>query len=272
MLLVGREVPKINGSAGGFIALVVCLSVLIVGLFVAVFILLRDYEPTDEERSVRRQLSQRRREQQQSDPSSPFTYTSSSTAPVTLAQKIGGIFGMGTATNENSGGRKTKKGGKRGRGWVQASGDEWGTQNEVQTRSLSGLQTPKDVRDVHGIRLSDRSMANDGGPFDHPSQPLHPSYSSNSSVQELYIPFVSSSTMPPLHIVTTLSPHSPSSPSLLSTSSAARALSGSPEPYATGPADNDLRPDGERQLSAESGGSISTRTSHTGTKFIESLE
>jgi len=277
MILATRELPKINGSSGGFIAIVVCLSVLVVGLFAAVFILLRDHEPTDEERAVRRQLSRRRREQQ--DSLSPFTYASSSTTPLTLTQKIGSMFGKGTTTDQSDGGNKTKK---SGQGWVQASGDEWETnidgENEMRTRSLSSQQTPRDVGGFHGIRLTDRSIARDGGSVDLPFQPPQPPYiqsNSTSSVQDLYNPYAASSTPPPLRtLVTRLQTAdslSLSSPSILSASSAARALSGSPEPYATDSID-DLRPKGERQFSTQSGGSISIRTSHTGTKFVESLE
>lgn len=280
MILAERELPKINGSSGGFIAIVVCLSVLVVGLFAAVFILLRDHEPTDEDRAVRRQLSRRRREQQ--DSSSPFTYTSSSTTPLTLTQKIGRMFGTGATTDQNNGGKKTKNRSKSGQGWVQASGDEWEIgidgENEVQTRSLSSQQTPRDIGEFQGIRLADRSIARDGGSVNFPFQPPQPPYTqsnSTSSVQNLYNPYTASSTPPPLRTpvtrLQTTDSVSPSSPSIISASSAARALSGSPEPYATGSID-DLRPKGERQFSTQSGASISTRTSHTGTKFIESLE
>jgi hypothetical protein len=248
--------------------------VLIVVLFAAVFILLRYYEPTDEERAIRRQASQRRREQQQSDTSSPFIYAQTSITPVTLTQKVAGFFGMGKSADDGARKAKTdgKSGRESGRGWIRASGDEWETDangvHEVQTRSLSGLQTPKDTGEVHGIRLADRSMARDDGSLDRPFQPT---YSSNSSMQDLYSPYASSSAPPPLHTAVTrlqtASSLSPSSSSL-SASYAARTLSGSPEPYATGSAD-DLRPNNGRQFSGES---ISTRTSHTGTKFVESLE
>jgi hypothetical protein len=246
--------------------------VLIVVLFAAVFILLRYYEPTDEDRAIRRQASQRRREQQQLDTSSPFTYAQTSITPVTLTQKVAGFFGMGKSADD--GARKAKTDGKSGRGWIQASGDEWETDangaHEVQTRSLSGLQTPN-TGEVHGIRLADRSMAGDDSPLDRPFQAPQPTYSSNSSMQDLYSPYASSSTPPPLRTAVTrlqtASSLSPSSSSL-SASYAARTLSGSPEPFATGSAD-DLRPNNGRQFSGES---ISTRTSHTGTKFVESLE
>jgi hypothetical protein len=254
----------------GFIALIVCLSVLILGLFVAIFILLRDYEPTDEDRAIRRQLSQRHREQRQSDLS--FTYAASSANPLTLTQKIGGMFGMDTVADQNSGGQQTKKGNKSGHGWIQASGeegDEWDADMDGETEVQTQFQ--KNVGD--GIKLTDRSITKDGSadsPFRPPQLPYAESDSS-SCTQDLYNPYSSFSKPIPLRTaVTRLQTEdslSPSSPSFMSGSSAPRALSGSPEPYATGSVDDLHNP--ERQFS---GGTISTRTSHTGTKFIESLE
>ncbi|KIM87379.1 hypothetical protein PILCRDRAFT_814889 [Piloderma croceum F 1598] len=271
MILAGRELPKINGSSAGFIALIVCLSVLIVGLCTAVFILLRDHSPSDEERAVRRQLSQRRREQTQAE-SSSFTYSSSSIPPVSLARKVGCMFGIGATADEK---KRSKKGGKSGKGWIQA-GSEDESENEVQPRSISGLQKQGDVEEVHSIKLADRSTARDDGPIDPPFRPPQTPYSqtdSTSSVR-LYNPYTPSSTPPPLRTAVTRlrstdSP-SPSSASSLALSSTARVLSGSPEPYAADSID-DIHPPGERHFSTNSGGSISTRTSHTGTKFIESL-
>lgn len=277
MLLAGRELPKINGSSGGFIALVVCLSVLVVGLCAGVFILLRDYSPSDEERAIRRQSSRRRREQQ-SDSSSPFTYAPSSTAPSTLTQKIGGVFRMGATADEKKG-KRSKKGDNSGQGWIEAgSGDEWEPdmdgENEVQTRSLSGPQMQRGIGEVHGIKLADRSK--DGSPVDLPFQLPQMPYSQTDSTSSvlLYNPFTSPSTPPTLRTAVTrlqtADSLSPSSASSLAPSATARALTRSPEPYATSA--EDIYPSGERHFSTQSGGTISTRTSHTGTKFIESLE
>lgn len=239
-------------------------------LCTAVFILLRDHSPSDEERAVRRQLSQRRREQTQPE-SSSFTYSSSSTPPVSLARKVGGIFGIGAAAEEK---KRSKKGGKSGKGWIQA-GSEDESENEVQPRSISGLQKQGDVGE-DSIRLAERSTARVDSPVDSPFRPPQTPYSetdSTSSVR-LYNPYTPSPTPPPLRTAVTRlqstdSP-SPSSVSSLVLSSTARALSGSPEPYAADSI-NDIHPLGERHSSTNSGASISTRTSHTGTKFIESL-
>jgi len=273
MILAGRELPKINGSSGGFIALIVCLGVLIVVLCAAVYILLRDHSPSDQERSVRRQLSRRRREQQQSDLSSPFTYTPSSTGPITLIQRIRGIFGLGATTDESSS-KKSQKRNKGGQGWLQAeSGDEWDGETEVQAQPLSRTEMQKDAGD---IQLTDRSIAKDDDPVDLSFQPPQVPYSETNSTSSvlLYNPFISSSAPRPLRTAVsrlqTADALSPSSASL-APSSTMRALDGSPEPYTTGSLD-DIQPLGERHFSMQSGGSVSTRTSHTGTKFIESLE
>jgi len=270
MILTGRELPKINGSSGGFIALLVCLSVLIVVLCTAVFILLRDHSPSDEERAIRRQLSQRRREQTQTE-SSSYTYPSS-TAPVSLARKVGGMFGIGATADEQ---KRPKKGGKSGKGWIQTGSDDE-SENEVQSRSISGLQKQGSVGEVYSIKLADRSTAREDGPIDPPFRPPQTPYSETDSTSSvpLYNPYTPSSTPPPLRTAVTRlqladSP-SPSSASSLALSSAARALSGSPESYAADSID-DIHPPGERHFSTNSGGSITTRTSHTGTKFIESL-
>jgi len=188
---------------------------------------------------------------------------------------------MGAAADENNG-KRSKKGGRSGKGWIQAgSGDESESDmnggNEVQTRSLSGLQKQKDVGEVHSIRLADRSTTRDDSPVDLSFRPPHAPYSDTDSTSSvlLYNPYTSSSTPPPLRTAVTrlqtADSLSPSSASSLAASPTARALSGSPEPYATGLVD-DIHPPGERHFSIQSGGSISTRTSHTGTKFIESLE
>jgi hypothetical protein len=305
MVLAGRGLPKINGSSAGesiktfllpiyvshkhlltlspgFIALVVCLSVAVVALCTAVYVLLRDHSPSDEERTVRRQICQRRREQEQSESMKSFTYDSSSTPPATLAQKIGSFVGVGPKSNEN-GTTRSKKGGKNGKGWVQAgSGDNWEHvlrgENEVQTRSLSAPRTQKNTGGDHSIRLADRSVAKDGGPVNPPLQPPRLPYSErddqSASSELLYSPFTSSSPPPLRTAVTRLQTQDSFSPSsaTLASSSTVRALTGSPEPYRVGSMDDDIRSPNERHFSIQSGGSVSTRTSHTGTKFIESLE
>lgn len=318
MAIISRETPKINGSSGGeyiysryclivltksqgFIALVVCLSVLVLGLFIAVFILLRDHLPSDEERAVRRQISRRHREQPSST-SNPFIYNSSSTTDAnqeSIGKKIGSMFGM-NADSANSGGKRTKKGVRGGQGWVQAgSGDEWDTDSGgegggAQTRSLgqslSGpsmqKQVGQDRDDIHGIRLADRSssITKDGGPEDLPFTPpildkngpaRYSQVESVSSSQNLVSPNPYPSSLPPsfplrtaptrLQTADSLTPSSPSS--LHST----RLYNASPEPYHVRGGSDDLH-EGHGEARQDSGGSVSIRTFHTGTKFIESLE
>lgn len=306
MILIDRELPKIGGSRGGeqpiqylfgvsfisqnilgFVALIVCMGVLVVGLCAAIFILLRDHEPTDEERAIRRRISQRHREQQSGSPSS-FTYSSFSTSAPTLTQKIWGIFGVGSDdNNKENGGRKINHRNRGGQGWVQAGfGDDWDSDRETHPRALpdSAAQSQRDVGEAHGIRLTDRSISKDGGPVDLPFQLPQPRYSqagSTSSFRSLYdlasYDFdASSSWKPPAsHMAPTrlptsefLTPPSPSSVSVSPSPTPLRATSSGPH-MITGDV---FHTDG-RHFSTQSGsGSVSVRTLHTGTKFIESLE
>jgi hypothetical protein len=292
MILVERDIPNIKGSRGGFIALIVCLSVLVVGICIAVFILLRDHEPTDEERDVRQQLSRRHREQQ-SESSSPFTYNPSSTNPPTLTQKIGGIFGMAADDNNRTSKTRSRSGSHRnraGQGWIQArSGDDWDSDTDretaARTRGLSG-STPqvaqRDVGEAHGIRLTDRLIPRDGIPLDLPFHPPQTRYShvdSNSSIHSLYNSAsydldASSTWKPPASLLapTRLNTSESLAPSSFSVSpSPTPQRAGSPEPYTSGSTDD--VPTDNPHFSTQSGsGSVSVRTFHTGTKFIESLE
>lgn len=296
----------------GFIALVVCLSLLVVGLCVGVYILLRDHLPTDEERAMRRQMSSRRhREQQQSTQldtasTSPLTSNNansmSAASPTSLTQRISGMFGMHPADDHYKK-RRTKKGSRGGQGWVQASsGDEWDLEADsevgpAQTRSLGP-----------SVRLAERSA---GGPVDAPfipPQPIapQPRYAQADSVSSIHdlvnisnrssrtdepygtrSPTPSSSyhasrKSPPGLGLKTAPTRLQTADSLITspTSSDAhgyggehdRAYNASPEPYTRGSQDHA----GGRQIVGEerqdSGGSVSVRTFHTGTKFIESLE
>jgi len=90
-----RETPELNGSSASFLALVISLSLFVVGCCVAIFWLLKYHQPTDEER-VRRnvELTSTRGQDIES-------------APGTLGGKIGKIFGLN----------------KRGE-WVRAAGEE----------------------------------------------------------------------------------------------------------------------------------------------------
>ena len=252
----------------------------------AVFCLLRDHLPSDEERAVRRQISRRHREQGSSS-SNPFLYNSSSTAGSNIRKKIRSMFGMNT---DNAGGSKrTKKGVRGGQGWIQAgSGDDWDTESgaegaEAQTRSIGGMlsgspvqkQVDQDGDDLPGIRLADRSsiLKDDEGPQDLPFTP--PVLDENSPVRYSQIESVASSQnlvssnllrMAPTRLQIPDSPSPSSHDSLHS----ARRYGASPEPYHVRGGSDDLYEShgGGRRDS----GNVSIRTFHTGTKFVESLE
>ncbi|KAJ7141837.1 hypothetical protein C8R43DRAFT_583235 [Mycena crocata] len=114
-----RDAPRIGGSEGGFIALVVGLGVVILGSCVAIFILLRDHSPSDREREARRE--ERRRYPSASETNSNNNYGS-------LSAKLGGMFGLD--------GTKRTKG---GHGWIQASGDAWEADEAERSREMRGL-------------------------------------------------------------------------------------------------------------------------------------
>ncbi|TFL01079.1 hypothetical protein BDV98DRAFT_604871 [Pterulicium gracile] len=111
-----RSMPKINGSSAGFIALVVCLSLVIVGSCVAVYILLRDHEQSDGERSARN-AARKLRDQ----PPSP-TYVYHTSYPSTSAaessiSKFRRLLPFGLGGKLHHGGRR----------WTRAgSSDDWG--------------------------------------------------------------------------------------------------------------------------------------------------
>jgi hypothetical protein len=97
------------------------LSIIFVISCIGVFYLLRNHEPSEDDRAIRRQRS--RRHQQNNDGSS-FNYNASSSP--SWKEKI---FGRGKG---DAGGGKTGKAKRRGGGgWIQAgSGDEWDSGDE----------------------------------------------------------------------------------------------------------------------------------------------
>ncbi|KIY68763.1 hypothetical protein CYLTODRAFT_489489 [Cylindrobasidium torrendii FP15055 ss-10] len=107
--LVQRDsAPRIAGSLGGFIALVVCLCLIIVAACIAIFFLLRTRDPTDSERARRRHAN----EQAHRYPK----------AKETMASKLSRIF----SSNKPSPVLRTAE--KTHQGWVRASQrDEWDT-------------------------------------------------------------------------------------------------------------------------------------------------
>ncbi|KAJ6598654.1 hypothetical protein B0H10DRAFT_1959307 [Mycena sp. CBHHK59/15] len=111
-----RDSPKIGGSEGGFIGLVVGLAVIIFVSCVAIYILLRDHSPSERDRETRRQQSRYASD----SPSAPLK----NGAP--WSAKLGGIAA------------KVKLG-RGGHGWIQASGDAWEADEVERSREMSGL-------------------------------------------------------------------------------------------------------------------------------------
>ncbi|KAJ7938215.1 hypothetical protein B0H13DRAFT_2301780 [Mycena leptocephala] len=117
-----RDAPRIGGSQGGFIGLVVGLAIIILVSCVAIYILLRDHSPSDRQREVRRQDSRY--------PSESSNTPLKSRLP--WSEKLGGIFGRGAPSKRTS---------KSGHGWIQASGDAWEADEAERrgSREMTGL-------------------------------------------------------------------------------------------------------------------------------------
>ncbi|KAJ7145918.1 hypothetical protein C8R44DRAFT_845263 [Mycena epipterygia] len=121
-----RDAPRIAGSEAGFIGLVVGLIVFILGSCVAIYILLRDHEPSPHDREARRHAQD-----------TPARYPSAPNGRAPWSAKLAAMLPFNTP----SGGTKTRKG---GHGWIQASGDAWEA-DEVdrgRSREMSGLDAP----------------------------------------------------------------------------------------------------------------------------------
>ncbi|EGN96305.1 hypothetical protein SERLA73DRAFT_185993 [Serpula lacrymans var. lacrymans S7.3] len=247
---VRREVPKLDGSQGGFIALVVALSIIIVISCTAVFFLLRNHEPTEQERTIRRERSHRYREEPE------FSTT------VPLREKIGNMFSF---WNKKGVGRGLYSRRPTGRGWVQTgSGDEWEPESDHEDDAEIA---PYPGRRTHHFGNDDSSPSSDHRMVDSPfrSPPsdsgLHP-YITGSYVD----PFSKESPRPNFSptesdIDRSRSP-ALSSPGSLSASHVTSAV-----------LHESSLEDGihhnQRQFTAQSGTSV--RTFEGGTKFIESL-
>ncbi|KZT11132.1 uncharacterized protein LAESUDRAFT_754822 [Laetiporus sulphureus 93-53] len=109
------NIPEIDGSAAGFIILVVALAVIVLVCCIAVFFLLRDHSPTPYERQLRRAQSLQRRQ---------YAPSTNSFQLSGLRGRISRLFGR-----------------RRAEGWVRANDDDWDTADD---RTL----VAKDERDV----------------------------------------------------------------------------------------------------------------------------
>ncbi|KAJ3890138.1 hypothetical protein GG344DRAFT_78164 [Lentinula edodes] len=230
-----RGEPKIGGSVGGFIALVVCLIFVIIIACTATFFLLRLERFEDAIASRHR----RRLQHQTAQPSS-YIYQPSSTPSKSWLASLKGMFSGGLDFIKHSAGRRMK-----GRdGWIQAGlGDEW--DDDMQ-----------DVERLRSIKLGHGQYMTHSRPLDTPFHPpsaylgdhsLPNRFASESPESDFPIPNV-----PPIDI-------------------SAIPRSASPEamtiPYS--PSSVHFMPGDKRKSSTNS--EISTRTFSSGTKFVEGL-
>jgi len=230
-----RDVPRIGGSEGGFIGLVVGLGVIIAGSCIAIYILLRDHSPSDRERESRRQNSTTRYPSESS--AAPFTNT-----PPWVA-KVGGIFGFHGVSSSDG---KLKMGRGGGHGWIQASGDAW-----------EADELERHQRDTSSLRAMS-ALASTGRfdePFRPPTDPYFASYASETTLPDSetrYDPI-----MPSSHSNPVIGNPSPIIPRTSSPESVAH-------PEKESPTENP-----NRHFSIES--TTSVRTFQGGTKFLEGL-
>ncbi|ETW85150.1 hypothetical protein HETIRDRAFT_146087 [Heterobasidion irregulare TC 32-1] len=146
------NVPKINGSEGAFIGLVVALSLIFILACAAIFLLLRYHEPTSHERERRRKYSIRRPGASHPlpiglhDPESSEGFGS-------VKEKLGNMFKSG---------RRTRS------GWLQAAGDEWDSGDESaltgerrEMVSVNAAQAGRTAEFIHpaGVGKGDDGLA-----------------------------------------------------------------------------------------------------------------
>lgn len=236
-MLSRRAVPEIGGSQGGFIGLVVALSVLILICCIAVFFLLRNHEPSEQDRTARRERYRRNRDNQEHD----------STAAMPGLSSFGDKIRVMWEDRSRSGGRRG------GRGWIQAgSGDEW------ETNSDHG----EERRAQQPMQPFSRSFQE--GPY----SPQVPEMDSPLSDAESYAPmqYGDPYAKGPLHVTSPQRVTFARSQSPLSQSSSPMSPGSHRDPSMD---DEEVRPPDHRHFSTQS--STSVRTFEGGTKFIESL-
>ncbi|KAJ6476145.1 hypothetical protein C8R45DRAFT_1008966 [Mycena sanguinolenta] len=147
-----RDVPRIGGTEGGFIALVIGLVVIILGSSVAIYILLRDHSPSEREREARRE------ERRYPSESSRLSFK----PRLPWSEKLGGMFGRGTTSKRSS---------KSGHGWIQASGDAWEEEeaDHMRSRELKRVDPPfRPPVDPYAA-----SYSSDSVPYDPPMPASH---------------------------------------------------------------------------------------------------
>jgi len=275
-----RALPKIGGSEGGFIAIVVCLVLVIVASCTAVFFLLRTH-PSDQNRAYRdRQRGRRHRHQAvpssaSYDYSNYNNYSTSPTAanPQSLQRKLAGMFRFGAKEQGSRAG---------GGGWVRTgSGDEWDSDSADEAGRGRGMKHLREQKTPGQNVIGSTNTVSSGPvdmPFIPPTSPSYPNMDTTSSVGLSLHPSYSDPFVvphPPADphtvrpIVHNVQPH-PGSPTPTSSSSSPYA---SPPRHTASPEalseTNDHVDREGRKWSQES--EMSVRTFTGGTKFIESL-
>ncbi|ESK85200.1 hypothetical protein Moror_11024 [Moniliophthora roreri MCA 2997] len=285
-----RDTPRIGGSSAGFIALIVCLVMIIVISCTAIFFLLRDHEPSDAERAARRT----RRYAHQSVPSSSsYTYDPSSTPAKGWLSSLRSLFGKRSSGSTTS--NRNRKGARGpGAGWVQAgSGDEWDLDSDdeanYRSRGMVGIsQTPLSLSMSHAPTSYTQTATVDNDrdpPFKPPRMTTADSISSvrfdDSPVTRF--PAFDPSTLPtssmsiPVNLASpVMSPtssadtDSPKTPNILKDSN---PRSSSPEPIAAGGQGQgeEDQEDADKRKKWSIQSDVSAKARASGTKFIESL-
>lgn len=242
--LTSLALPTLSFIPKGFIGLVVALSILILVCCTAVFFLLRNHEPTEQDRAIRRERYRRQREE-----------TSSSTAPShsaigSLGEKFKRMWRRdSTGSGSNSGRRRG------GRGWIQAgSGDEWESDSDRGgDPELAGGRRRAEAGQMMQAFPIPTSRENTEDHARVVESPLSESGSGSGFI--------------PVHYTDPFAKDSPTSHMSPSRSQSPLSLS-SPREEASAEDDLDVRPPDHRHLSTLS--TTSVRTSG-GSKFIEEL-
>jgi len=135
MVVIRDSTPKINGSEGVFVGIIVALSLIFIIASIGIFILLRYWEPSDRDRDRRRRFSIRRAGAEHTLPIGLPTLTSPFPQATTLREKLDNMF--------RSGGRR------RGSGWHMANDEDWDDADEMvpgadrQRASFGAAAAPK---------------------------------------------------------------------------------------------------------------------------------
>lgn len=208
---------------------------------VAVFFLLRNREPSEQDRTARRERYRRHRDRE------AHNATATSPGIVAFGDKLHGMWTKGLSSGSRSGSRRG------GRGWIQAgSGDEWETDSdrdeERSAQPMKPFPKPFEVAPHEtDSPLSDTASGMETYAPAHHASPYAKDSSSKASPQR--VTFVRSQSPLPL------------SPILRGSDRQEADLDDEEE--------EEVLPPGHRHFSTQS--SISVRTFEGGTKFIESL-